>query len=69
MKNFKGKKSVVRWQKPPLRGRKAGEHKIFLYSNTILEPAISLYTNPGFREVPVDGPYKRTNIKMELNIT
>jgi len=48
------------------RARVRGAHKIFLYSNTMLGPAISLYTKLGFREIPVDGPYKRTNIKMEL---
>jgi ribosomal protein S18 acetylase RimI-like enzyme len=49
--------------------RKAGElggTKIILYSNTVLEPAIRLYRKLGFREVPVDGPYERSNIKMEL---
>jgi len=47
---------------------KLGGKKIILYSNTILVPAIALYRNLGFREVPIDGPYKRSNIKMELNI-
>ena len=51
------------------RARNQRAQKIFLYSNTILEPAIGLYTKLGFREIPVDGPYKRTNIKMELNLT
>lgn len=41
-------------------------HKIILYSNTILEPAIALYKKLGFTEIPLDGPYKRSNIKMEL---
>jgi ribosomal protein S18 acetylase RimI-like enzyme len=48
------------------RARASGAKKIFLYSNTVLGPAIALYSNLGFQEVPVDGPYKRTNIKMEL---
>jgi ribosomal protein S18 acetylase RimI-like enzyme len=39
---------------------------IILYSNTILAAAISLYRSLGFLEVPLDGPYKRSNIKMEL---
>lgn len=43
-----------------------GGKKIILYSNTILEPAIALYRKIGFVEIPVDGPYKRSNIKMEL---
>jgi N-acetylglutamate synthase-like GNAT family acetyltransferase len=42
--------------------------KIILYSNTVLEPAISLYRKTGFREIPVDGPYQRSNIKMELDL-
>ena len=40
--------------------------KIILYSNTKLTPAISLYRKLGFAEVPVDGPYKRCDIKMEI---
>lgn len=66
------------------RGRKVGEAlaqaaiqkakalggwKIILYSNTVLEPAIRLYRKLGFQEVPVDGPYERSNIKMELNLS
>lgn len=50
------------------RAKSKGARKIFLYSNTILDAAIALYRNLGFKEVPVDGPYKRTNIKMELNL-
>jgi ribosomal protein S18 acetylase RimI-like enzyme len=46
--------------------KQAGAKKIFLYSNTKLLPAIALYRKLGFREVPLDGPYKRTDIKMEL---
>lgn len=42
--------------------------KIILYSNTKLAPAISLYKKLGFVEVPVDGPYKRSDIKMELTL-
>lgn len=40
--------------------------KIILYSNTKLVPAITLYRKLGFREIPVDGPYQRSDIKMEL---
>jgi len=50
------------------RAKKSGGKKIILYSNTMLLPAIALYNKLGFREIPVDGPYKRTNIKMELEI-
>lgn len=35
----------------------------------MLLPAIALYRKLNFREIPVDGPYKRTNIKMELIIS
>jgi ribosomal protein S18 acetylase RimI-like enzyme len=42
--------------------------KIILYSNTKLIPAIELYRKLGFIEVPVDGIYKRSNIKMELTL-
>lgn len=48
------------------RARKARASRIILYSNTVLAPAIKLYEKLGFREIPVDGPYKRSNIKMEL---
>lgn len=48
------------------RAKGSGAEKIVLYSNTMLESAIALYERLGFREIPVDGPYKRSNIKMEL---
>ncbi|MBK5279389.1 MAG: GNAT family N-acetyltransferase [Bacteroidia bacterium] len=43
--------------------------KIILYSNTKLNAAINLYRKLGFKEVTLDGPYKRSNIKMELNLS
>lgn len=44
-------------------------HKIILYSNTKLEPAIHLYKKFGFKEVPLENSdYERANIKMEINI-
>jgi len=48
------------------KAKDSGASKIILYSNTMLESAIALYEKLGFREIPVDGPYQRTNIKMEL---
>lgn len=42
--------------------------KIILYSNTKLVAAIQLYRKLGFVEVELDGPYKRSDIKMELNL-
>ena len=51
------------------KARELGATKIILYSHTVLVPAVSLYKKLGFVEVPVDGPYKRSNIKMELELT
>ncbi|HPH45530.1 MAG TPA: GNAT family N-acetyltransferase [Chryseolinea sp.] len=48
--------------------KNAGAHKIILYSNRKLETAITLYRKIGFVEVPVDAIYKRSDIKMELNL-
>jgi ribosomal protein S18 acetylase RimI-like enzyme len=49
-----------------IKARQLGAHKIILYSNTVLAPAISLYRRLGFKEVPLDAVYKRSDIKMEL---
>lgn len=51
------------------KARRLGARKIILYSNTVLEAAIRLYEKMGFIEVPVDGPYQRSNIKMELTLS
>jgi ribosomal protein S18 acetylase RimI-like enzyme len=48
------------------KARTMDARKIILYSNTVLAPAIALYRKIGFKEIPLDGPYKRSNIKMEL---
>jgi N-acetylglutamate synthase-like GNAT family acetyltransferase len=48
------------------KARDKGADKIILYSNTLLAPAIALYKKIGFKEIPVDAVYKRSNIKMEL---
>ncbi len=45
-----------------------GATSIILYSSTKLIPAISLYRKLGFVEVEMDGPYKRSDIKMELKL-
>ena len=45
-----------------------GAKRIILYSSTKLVPAISLYRKLGFIEIPVDGPYKRSDIKMQLTL-
>jgi ribosomal protein S18 acetylase RimI-like enzyme len=51
-----------------IKARELGAHKIILYSNTLLAPAISLYRRLGFKEVPLDAAYKRSDIKMELSL-
>ena len=50
------------------KAKSLGADKIILYSHTVLVPAVTLYKKLGFVEVPVDGPYKRSNIKMELKL-
>ncbi len=56
-------KAAIQWSK------EAGADKIILYSNTKLKTAIALYKKLGFVEIPLDGPYKRSDIKMELKLT
>ena len=51
-----------------VKARGLGARKIILYSSSKLKPAISLYEKLGFAHVPVDGPYKRSDIKMELKL-
>lgn len=48
----------------------SGWEKLFLDSNTVLTPAITLYHKVGFKEIPVpeDTPYERCNIRMELYV-
>lgn len=49
--------------------RESGASKIYLESNTILKPAISLYYKMGFHKITGRStPYKRCNIQMELNL-
>src|SRR5690606_21041419 len=48
------------------RARSMNASSVILYSHTSLVPAIALYRKIGFREVPLDGPYKRSDIKMEI---
>ncbi|MGZ8539134.1 MAG: GNAT family N-acetyltransferase [Chitinophagaceae bacterium] len=45
--------------------------RLFLYSNTLLVPAIQLYRKYGFSEIPLESnsQYGRTNIKMELKLS
>jgi ribosomal protein S18 acetylase RimI-like enzyme len=48
------------------KAKELGAHSIILYSHTTLKPAIALYRKLGFAEVPLDGIYKRSDIKMWL---
>jgi GNAT superfamily N-acetyltransferase len=67
IEKFQGKKIGEALALAAIRKAKSlGAKKIILYSNTKLSAAISLYKKLGFVEVPLDGPYKRSDIKMEL---
>ena len=46
-----------------------GAEVVFLFTNSILKPAITLYEKLGFRHVPLeDSKYKRSDVKMSINI-
>jgi len=50
--------------------KELGASKIYLESNTLLQPAISLYYKMGFKKISGrPTPYKRANIQMELDLT
>jgi DNA-binding MarR family transcriptional regulator/GNAT superfamily N-acetyltransferase len=50
------------------KARREGAKKLYLESNTILKPAISLYQKLGFKKVAGEpSPYERSNIRMELS--
>ncbi|MDB5243168.1 MAG: N-acetyltransferase [Spirosoma sp.] len=49
--------------------RQLGASTVWLESNRILTPALTLYEQVGFREVPrVETPYARANIRMEITL-
>jgi GNAT superfamily N-acetyltransferase len=51
------------------KAKQAGAAKLYLESNTILKPAISLYQKLGFKKVTgPPSPYERSNIQMELSL-
>lgn len=51
------------------KARDLGASTLYLESNTLLKPAISLYYKLGFKEVTGrPSPYKRCNIQMELHL-
>ncbi len=50
--------------------RQLGAETIWLESNRVLTPALTMYSRVGFREVPrVETPYARADIRMELSLT
>ena len=51
------------------RAREVGATRVYLESNTILEPAINLYRKLGFESVQGGAsPYDRCNIQMEVSL-
>ena len=53
------------------RAKAMGAHKVYLESNTILTPALSLYEKLGFQKLPDNArasPYERCNIRMERDL-
>ena len=49
------------------KARALGAQRVYLESNTVLEPAIRLYRELGFKEIAAQpSPYERANIQMEL---
>ena len=49
--------------------RQLGVKTVWLESNRVLTPALTLYEQVGFREVPrVETPYARADIRMEITI-
>ncbi len=51
------------------KARQHGAQRVYLESNTVLEPAIALYRKLGFREVTTcRSPYSRCNIQMEKDL-
>jgi DNA-binding MarR family transcriptional regulator/GNAT superfamily N-acetyltransferase len=51
------------------KAKTCGAKRLYLESNTVLKPAINLYTKLGFKKITgTPSPYERSNIHMELNI-
>lgn len=69
-KKARGKKiGVLLGQAIAEKAKSLGAQKLYLESNTILEPAIQLYRKLGFKEVVgPKSPYERANIQMELEL-
>ena len=52
------------------KAKEIGLDKLILYSNRVLKNAIHIYKKNGFIEIPIEPgtPYKRADIKMELQL-
>lgn len=51
------------------KAKRLGATKLYLESNTLLKPAISLYQKLGFKKIAgPPSPYERSNIQMELEL-
>ena len=49
--------------------RQLGAKTVWLESNRVLTPALTIYGKVGFREVPsIPTPYARADIRMEMNL-
>ena len=49
------------------KAKEIGAKKVYLETNSVLKPAISLYYKLGFKDVEgYDSPYNRCNVQMEL---
>ena len=69
--NYRGYKIGQKLMRHCINFAKKNEYKtLLLYSNTKLENAIYIYKKYGFIELPLEAnsPYKRSNIKMKLDI-
>jgi len=51
------------------RAKQLGAKKIYLETNSLLQPALSLYNKLGFKKITgFPSPYKRCDIQMELEL-
>ena len=68
-KKFRGRKIGLQLTEAAIQKAKdLGAKTVILYSSTKLIAAISLYRKLGFREIPVDPIYKRSDIKMKIDL-
>ncbi|WP_436518007.1 GNAT family N-acetyltransferase [Ekhidna sp. To15] len=51
------------------KAKELGAEKVYLETNSVLKPAISLYYKLGFKDVEgYDSPYNRCNVQMEMSV-